>query len=78
MLLMAHSSCQISRRTCKPLYADSCVPDEYAQNSNVECFAQDVVVFSVLPVEAQLLSEPLSESADWVCQLADCTWGSVI
>lgn len=27
------------------LYADSCVPDEYAQNSNVECFAQDMVVF---------------------------------
>lgn len=27
------------------LYADSCVPDEYAQNNNVECFAQDMVVF---------------------------------
>ena len=27
------------------LSADSCVPDEYAQNNNVECFAQDMVVF---------------------------------
>lgn len=26
------------------LSADSCVPDEYAQNNNVECFAQDMVV----------------------------------
>ena len=27
------------------LSADSCVPDEYAQTNNVECFAQDMVVF---------------------------------
>ena len=29
----------------RALSADSCVPDEYAQNNNVECFAQDMVVF---------------------------------
>ncbi|DBA92097.1 TPA: hypothetical protein ACH3X1_015824 [Trebouxia sp. C0004] len=27
------------------LYQDSCLPDEYAMNNNVECFAQDMVVF---------------------------------
>jgi len=27
------------------LYEDSCVPDEYAMANNVECFAQDMVVF---------------------------------
>jgi len=27
------------------LYEDSCVPDEYAMTNNVECFAQDMVVF---------------------------------
>lgn len=27
------------------LYTDTCVPDEYAQTNNVECFAQDMVVF---------------------------------
>ena len=27
------------------LYEDACVPDEYAQSNNVECFAQDMVVF---------------------------------
>ena len=27
------------------LYEDACVPDEYAMTNNVECFAQDMVVF---------------------------------
>ena len=52
------------------LYADSCAPDEYAQNSNVECFAQDVVVFLYYLWKPSFFQNPcLSQQIGFVSSL---------
>ena len=34
-----------SKAYLEAIGSDSCVPDDYAQTNNVECYAQDMVVF---------------------------------
>lgn len=52
------------------LYADSCAPDEYAQNSNVECFAQDMVVFLYYLWQPSFFQNPcLSQQIGFVSSL---------
>ena len=52
------------------LYADSCTPDEYAQNSNVECFAQGMVVFLYYLWKPSFFQNPcLSQQIEFVSSL---------
>ena len=65
----AHSSCQISRNTCKRCMLTR-APDEHAQNNNVECLAQDMVVFLYYLWKPSFFQNPcLSQQVGFVSAL---------